>query len=83
MRFAVAALLVLIAGVDAAPAQADPYRWCAHYSGEGGNGSNCYFVTLEQCRWAVSGVGGSCALNPFYDGGTAERPAPARRVRGR
>ena len=76
MRYTLAALLVLIAGSAFQPAQADPYRYCANYSGEGGNGSNCYFVTLEQCRWAVSGVGGSCSPNPFYDGGAAERPAP-------
>jgi hypothetical protein len=76
MRIALATLLLLAAGAAFDTAKADPYRWCAHYSGNGGNGSNCYFVTLEQCRWAVSGVGGSCGLNPFYDGGAAERPAP-------
>ena len=80
MRLTVAALLVLAAGTAAAPAQADPYRWCAHYSGNGGNGSNCYFLTLEQCRWAVSGAGGSCGLNPFYTG-AEERQAPPRRAR--
>lgn len=33
------------------------YHWCAAYS----NGStNCGFSTIEQCRAAVSGVGGSC-----------------------
>ncbi len=57
--------------------QADPYRWCAHYSGDGGNGTNCYFLTLEQCRWAISGVGGSCRPNPFFTGG-AEPPARRR-----
>jgi hypothetical protein len=32
-------------------------RWCANYY----NGSrNCGFYTIEQCRAAVSGVGGSC-----------------------
>jgi hypothetical protein len=81
MRIALATLLLLAAGAAIDTAKADPYRWCAHYSGNGGNGSNCYFMTLEQCRWAVSGVGGSCGLNPFYDGGAAERPAP--RVRRR
>ena len=56
------------AAAFATPAQADPYRWCAHYSGEGGGGSNCYFLTIEQCRAAISGVGGHCGPNPFYDG---------------
>ena len=82
MRLALAALLALVAGTAAAPAQADPYRFCAHYSGNGGNGSNCYFLTLEQCRWAVSGVGGSCGINPFYTGAD-ERPGPPRRPRNR
>ena len=69
MRVVTAALCALITTASAFnAAQADPYRWCAHYSGEGGNGSNCYFLTLEQCRWAISGVGGRCGPNPFYDG---------------
>jgi hypothetical protein len=45
--------------------QADPYRWCAEY---GGGGTNCYFVTLDQCRAAISGNGGFCRQNGFYDG---------------
>jgi Protein of unknown function (DUF3551) len=65
MRIAFAALALLAAGAAFDDAKADPYCWCAHYSG---NGSNCYFMSLEQGRWAVSGVGGSCGLNPFYDG---------------
>ena len=55
--------------VSAWPAKADPYRWCAEYGGfRGGGGTNCYFATLEQCRAAVSGVGGFCRPNPFYTG---------------
>jgi hypothetical protein len=51
------------------PTHADPYRWCAAYGGdEGGGGSNCYFMTLEQCRAAISGNGGFCNPNNFYDG---------------
>lgn len=62
------ATLLALAASTAAQAQADPYRWCAQYSGEGGNGTNCYFMTIEQCRAAVSGVGGFCTPNPFYTG---------------
>lgn len=36
---------------------ADPYKWCAV---NGGGGTNCGFVTVEQCRASISGVGGSC-----------------------
>jgi hypothetical protein len=53
--------LFLIAG----PAVADPYKWCANYR----NGSsNCGFLTIEQCRASVSGVGGDCQPNQFYTG---------------
>jgi hypothetical protein len=64
-------------------ARADPYRWCAHYtSGKLGGASNCWFMTLQQCRATVSGVGGYCAPNPFYDGlpiGTAQSLRPKQR----
>jgi hypothetical protein len=29
--------------------------------------TNCGFLTLEQCRASVSGVGGFCVPNPFYN----------------
>ncbi len=62
-----ATLLVLVA-IDGAQnrASADPYRWCAMYSAKGA--TNCYFVTLEQCQAAISGMGGFCQPNNFYDG---------------
>jgi Protein of unknown function (DUF3551) len=61
--------------------QADPYKWCAIYSGgRGGGGSNCGFVTLEQCRATVSGIGGFCHENLFYTG-PAEAPVKRKRKR--
>lgn len=68
----------------AGPAIADPYKWCAVYSGgKGGGGTNCGFVTIEQCRATVSGIGGFCEPNQFYTG-PAERPAKhARKKRPR
>ena len=60
MRSAILTTLVLLAatlGFD--NAKADPYGWCANYSGRTG-GTNCYFMTLGQCRAAISGVGGIC-----------------------
>ena len=59
---------VFICGAFDTPAQADPYRWCAEYAGRGGGGTNCYFMTLGQCRATISGVGGFCRPNQFYDG---------------
>lgn len=66
MRIALAALLLLVAGSAFQPANADPYPWCALYSGRLSGGSNCWFTTLEQCRATVSGVGGQCIQSPWY-----------------
>jgi hypothetical protein len=69
MRIAVGAVLTLLAASAATPAHADPYRWCATYGGFGGGGvESCYYVTLEQCRASVSGLGGFCRESPWYDG---------------
>jgi len=58
---------VLLFGSSAS--HADPYRWCAVYGGgDMGGGTNCGFITLEQCRATVSGIGGSCEPNQFYTG---------------
>ena len=64
-------------------ANADPYKWCALYSGgrEGG-GTNCGFVTIEQCRATISGIGGTCTPNQLYTG-PAERRAKHSRKRHR
>ena len=68
MRILLTAFVLLAAGSAFEPAKADPYRWCADYGGRTG-GTNCWFVTLEQCRWAISGMTTSvCRPNPFYDG---------------
>jgi hypothetical protein len=64
--------------MTATASQADPYRWCAVYGGRDGGGTNCGFVTLEQCRWTISGMGGSCEINQFYTGPDEK---PARRAR--
>jgi hypothetical protein len=82
MPIVLIAMAALLASSLTQPVHADPYRWCAAYGGGGddGGGTNCYFLTLEQCRAAVSGVGGFCEPNPFYDG----RPvngAPPRRLK--
>jgi hypothetical protein len=77
MRITLAALFVLIVGSAGDTVRADPYRWCAEYGGSGAGGSaNCYFLTLEQCQSAISGVGGFCRENGFYTGPDA---APQRR----
>jgi len=76
--------LILAAGATGGEAKADPYRWCAEYSGGSqGGGRNCYFITLEQCRWAISGNGGMCTPNPFYDGLPQTTPDDGARVKRR
>ena len=60
---------------------ADPYRWCAVYSGDMGGGRNCGFVTLQQCLDTISGIGGICEPNPFYTGPDRDESRPARRHR--
>jgi hypothetical protein len=50
-------------------AHADPYRWCAVYGGRtDGTTTNCGFVTYGQCMATISGIGGWCEPNQFYDG---------------
>ena len=44
------------------------------YSGSGGGGRNCGFVSYEQCMETIRGMGGFCEQNLFYTG-PAERPA--------
>jgi hypothetical protein len=80
--FSVAALAI-IGATSSDPAHSydmpyDPYPWCAFYSGDGGGGTNCGFLTLEQCRATVSGIGGSCGPNQFYN---PRRPDPRPRRR--
>jgi hypothetical protein len=89
INFVVATLIALIAGSPFDAAQADPYPWCAAYNGSRGNGgTNCYMRTLQQCREAISGVGGFCQPNPFYDGrpvgpGNGAPPRQKRRTKPR
>ena len=86
MRVAIAALFSLIAATAVEPAKADPYRWCAHYGGFGGGGvESYYYLTFEQCRVSVSGIGDWCREGGWYDGRpvSTDVPPPQRpRKRG-
>jgi len=82
MRFRTIVLATIAAPavLTQAPARAyempyDPYPWCAVYGGRGGGASNCGFLTIQQCRDTVSGIGGFCAPNQFYN------PQPTKRAR--
>ena len=63
--------LLTLCTFNTGPAAADPYRWCAVLGMSGDVGTNCYFMTLEQCRATISGVGGFCTPNNFYTGSAA------------
>ena len=69
VTLAAAALPALLA---VSPARAyerpyDPYPWCARYGGAMSGASNCGFLTWEQCMATVSGIGGFCEPNQFYN----------------
>ncbi|MBI3703210.1 MAG: DUF3551 domain-containing protein [Rhizobiales bacterium] len=66
-KLVLAAIFGAAAAALSAPgnAHADPYKWCAVLN-MGDAAYNCGFVTVEQCRATVSGIGGFCERNPFY-----------------
>ena len=61
---AVATLTFMLAMTSQARAEIK-YPWCA-IGGNQGGGTNCGFVSFEQCRAAASGTGASCSENPDY-----------------
>ena len=80
MRLILAVLAGVIGGSAFDTARADPYRWCAIMGGgEDGGMISCYFVTLDQCKATVSGVGGFCRVNFSYDGRPEGSPPQAQR----
>lgn len=70
--FLAAIVLVLLAAL-ARPTAAIEYPWCAQYGSMGDGGRNCGFSTLEQCMATVSGIGGFCQPNQFYNPRQASR----------
>jgi hypothetical protein len=84
VSIATAAALLALCAFATSPAAADPYRWCAVYGTSGSdNGTNCYFMTIGQCQATVSGIGGFCTPNNFYDGRPVTTPGEAPRSRNR
>lgn len=75
-----AAAAGLVASFWIGTASAEPYRWCAVYGSRDSGARNCGFVSLEQCRATVRGIGGFCTENLFY---TGPQEGPVRRARKR
>lgn len=75
-RLAAAAVTILgFGGAD--PAMAYRERaFCVENYSRGGMGKQCIFDTFEQCVEYRSGIGGSCAANPWYQ---PYEPAPRRK----
>ena len=77
------ALLTAIMFVDVSgavrPAAAIEYPWCAQYGAMSDGGRNCGFSTLAQCMATVSGIGGDCQRNQFYEGPAERSAAPVRK----
>jgi hypothetical protein len=82
MRLLTLSAMSVLATVVASSAHAqkyDPYPWCAVYGGSMSGSSNCGFKTLQQCMATVSGIGGSCEPNQFYNPGRSGRRGKAAR----
>jgi hypothetical protein len=65
-------LLLLMLGISVCVvgigtrAEAQNYPWCAYYGSTHDGGTNCGFVTFQQCLDTVSGIGGFCNVNTQY-----------------
>ena len=79
MRIACAALLIALTGGTIDTARADPYPWCAVLGGSDDLSTGCYYMTLQQCQASISGNGGFCTHNNFYDGRPVTTPEDAVR----
>lgn len=59
--------LMAAAVMFATSAHAQNYPWCALYSGGAvGGGTNCGFVSFEQCMATARGLGSFCYRNTQY-----------------
>jgi len=75
---AMAALAALSVVAFTEFAAANEYPWCAQYTGRGGGGRNCGFLSWDQCMQTVRGMGGFCEPNAFYSSAAAR---PVKRIR--
>jgi hypothetical protein len=66
----IAAITLAALSISSNLAQAKEYKWCAYYGLFGSAATNCGFDTLAQCRATISGIGGTCQVNPAYAGRT-------------
>jgi hypothetical protein len=62
MLFLLATAAVALVGDPRPSAAREWFPWCAQYA-DTRNLVECTFMTFEQCRVSVSGIGGSCVQN--------------------
>ena len=68
MTLIVVAVLTLAADIRPGAATVI-YPWCANYGGPGKGGygaSSCGSTSFKQCLATLSGNGGTCSPNPWY-----------------
>ena len=66
MRYILLVLgVVAVSTVLNTPGKAQNYPWCAYYSGRSG-GTNCGFMTFQQCMDTARGLGSNCQPNTQY-----------------
>lgn len=70
-----AAAIAIVAAGGSAPARADGLPFCVENYTRTGPGRSCSFYTFQQCVDYTSGIGGTCAANPWYQ---PYDPAPRR-----
>jgi uncharacterized protein DUF3551 len=68
MKLSMLAPAFVAVAIGFAPAaRAQNYPWCALYNGGGvGGGTNCGFVSYEQCMATANGLGKFCVRNTQY-----------------
>jgi hypothetical protein len=72
--------LLTAASVFCTPAQAQNYPWCEYIGGgSAGGGTNCGFVSFEQCMQSARGNGNDCRPNTLYTPPPGPHPHPVRR----
>jgi len=79
-------LLLLMLGISVCVvgigtrAEAQNYPWCAYYSGRSG-GTNCGFMTFQQCMDTARGLGSNCQPNTQYQ--PPPGPHPLKKLQDR
>jgi hypothetical protein len=75
-----AVTIALLASNDAARAQRyTNYPVCAVYGGWRGGTESCAFMNFQQCYMSVSGRGGYCIANAFYEPPRGRRAVKKRK----